>query len=100
MTFRYRAKAAQERPGAFGEGLALQGPPDVRVAGHPVGWGAEDLAYRLANGGFEAPDTEAFPCLGLAYRAAAGGDAPATLNAANEVAVEGITLCHEGFEIK
>jgi 1-deoxy-D-xylulose-5-phosphate reductoisomerase len=37
---------------------------------------------------FEAPDLDAFPCLGLAYRAAAtGGDAPAVLNAANEVAV-------------
>jgi 1-deoxy-D-xylulose-5-phosphate reductoisomerase len=34
------------------------------------------------------PDLDAFPCLGLAYRAGrAGGDAPATLNAANEVAV-------------
>jgi 1-deoxy-D-xylulose-5-phosphate reductoisomerase len=37
---------------------------------------------------FEPPDPEAFPCLGLAYQAGrAGGLAPATLNAANEVAV-------------
>jgi len=37
---------------------------------------------------FEAPDLDAFPCLGLAYRAGrAGGGAPAVLNAANEVAV-------------
>jgi len=37
---------------------------------------------------FEAPDHENFPCLGLAYAAGrAGGDTPATLNAANEVAV-------------
>ena len=43
---------------------------------------------RLGTLTFEVPDLEAFPCLGLAYRAAAaGGDAPATLNAANEVAV-------------
>ena len=43
---------------------------------------------RLGTLTFESPDLEAFPCLGLAYRAAtAGGDAPATLNAANEVAV-------------
>jgi 1-deoxy-D-xylulose-5-phosphate reductoisomerase len=43
---------------------------------------------RLGTLTFETPDLEAFPCLGLAYRAAtAGGDAPATLNAANEVAV-------------
>ena len=37
---------------------------------------------------FEAPDHEAFPCLGLAYEAGrAGGTAPALLNAANEEAV-------------
>ena len=37
---------------------------------------------------FEPPDLEAFPCLGLAYRAGRmGGTAPAWLNAANEVAV-------------
>jgi len=38
---------------------------------------------------FEAPDLDAFPCLGLAYAAGRiGGTAPAWLNAANEVAVE------------
>jgi 1-deoxy-D-xylulose-5-phosphate reductoisomerase len=38
---------------------------------------------------FEAPDLDAFPCLGLAYAAGrAGGLAPAVLNAANEEAVE------------
>jgi 1-deoxy-D-xylulose-5-phosphate reductoisomerase len=37
---------------------------------------------------FEAPDHEAFPCLGLAYEAGRVGEtAPAWLNAANEVAV-------------
>ncbi len=37
---------------------------------------------------FEPPDHEAFPCLGLAYRAGRAGEtAPAVLNAANEVAV-------------
>jgi 1-deoxy-D-xylulose-5-phosphate reductoisomerase len=37
---------------------------------------------------FEAPDGERFPCLGLAYRALAGGGSlPAVLNAANEEAV-------------
>ncbi len=37
---------------------------------------------------FEAPDTERFPCLTLAYQALrAGGTLPAVLNAANEVAV-------------
>ena len=37
---------------------------------------------------FEAPDTEAFPCLALAYRALdAARSLPVVLNAANEVAV-------------
>lgn len=37
---------------------------------------------------FFPPDTEKFPCLQLAYDALAGGDGlPATLNAANEIAV-------------
>jgi 1-deoxy-D-xylulose-5-phosphate reductoisomerase len=37
---------------------------------------------------FERPDTVKFPCLRLAYEAlAAGGTAPATLSAANEIAV-------------
>jgi 1-deoxy-D-xylulose-5-phosphate reductoisomerase len=38
---------------------------------------------------FEAPDTERFPCLALAYRALReGGTLPAALNAANEEAVQ------------
>jgi len=38
---------------------------------------------------FQPPDTERFPCLGLAYRALEQGGAwPIVLNAANEVAVE------------
>jgi 1-deoxy-D-xylulose-5-phosphate reductoisomerase len=38
---------------------------------------------------FEAPDLEAFPCLGLAYEAGRAGEtAPAWLNAANEAVVE------------
>ena len=37
---------------------------------------------------FEAPDTEAFPCLRLAYRALeAERSLPVVLNAANEIAV-------------
>ena len=42
---------------------------------------------------FQSPDTGKFPCLRLAYQAlAAGGTAPAVLNAANESAVEAF-LC-------
>ena len=47
---------------------------------------------------FEAPDREAFPCLGLAYSALeAGGTAPAILNAANEVAVSAFLQGRVGF---
>jgi 1-deoxy-D-xylulose-5-phosphate reductoisomerase len=46
-----------------------------------------DLA-QMSTLHFDAPDTERFPCLALAYRALrAGGTMPAALNAANEVAV-------------
>ena len=63
-------------------GYALAAPGRVPQAVGVIDWA------RLGTLSFEAPDVETFPCLGLAYRAAqAGGDAPATLNAANEVAV-------------
>jgi 1-deoxy-D-xylulose-5-phosphate reductoisomerase len=64
-------------------GLALGAPDRL---GQP--FGALDWT-RLGTLTFEAPDLEAFPCLGLAYAAGrAGGGAPAILSAANEVAVE------------
>jgi 1-deoxy-D-xylulose-5-phosphate reductoisomerase len=47
---------------------------------------------------FEEPDHARFPCLGLAYQAlVAGGTMPATLNAANEVAVERFLARDVGF---
>jgi 1-deoxy-D-xylulose-5-phosphate reductoisomerase len=47
---------------------------------------------------FHPPDHERFPAIGLAYRALAmGGTAPATLNAANEVAVEAFLHDRIGF---
>ena len=47
---------------------------------------------------FEAPDTERFPCLALAYEALErGGAAPAVLNAANEVAVSAFLDHRAGF---
>ena len=79
-----------------GSTLAQMGLPDMRTTlAVGLGWpqriesgvGGLDL---LTQGrlDFEAPDTDAFPCLGLAWQAmAAGGTAPAILNAANEVAV-------------
>jgi 1-deoxy-D-xylulose-5-phosphate reductoisomerase len=79
-----------------GSTLAQLGQPDMRTA-LAVGMAWPD---RIASGvagldllahgrlDFEAPDLDAFPSLRLAYAAlAAGGTAPATLNAANEVAV-------------
>jgi 1-deoxy-D-xylulose-5-phosphate reductoisomerase len=80
-----------------GATVAQLSQPDMRL---PIGlalgapdrldqpFGALDWA-RLGTLTFETPDLEAFPCLGLAYAAGrAGGGAPATLSAANEVAVE------------
>jgi len=79
-----------------GATMAQLSLPDMRL---PIGYA---LAYpdRLATAfgaidwtslgrlDFEPPDLDAFPCLALAYEAGRqGGDAPATLNAANEVAV-------------
>jgi len=80
-----------------GSTLAQLGLPDMRTAlAVGLGWperiesGVAGLDL-LAQGGrleFEPPDTDAFPCLRLAYAAlAAGGAAPAILNAANEEAV-------------
>ncbi len=47
---------------------------------------------------FFPPDTEKFPCLQLAYDALAGGEGlPATLNAANEVAVHAFLNKHIAF---
>ena len=79
-----------------GSVLAQLGSPDMRT---PI---AQALAWpeRLPSGvqfldllqvarlDFEAPDPARFPCLGLAIEAArVGGDMPAVLSAANEVAV-------------
>jgi 1-deoxy-D-xylulose-5-phosphate reductoisomerase len=76
--------------------IAQMSNPDMRVPiAHALGFpdriesGARplDLAA-VKNLSFESPDPARFPCLQLAYAAlAGGGTAPATLNAANEVAV-------------
>lgn len=77
--------------------LAQLGHPDMRTAlacalGHPERIDSGVPILNLAATGrldFQAPDTDAFPCLELAYRALrAGGSAAVALNAANEVAVE------------
>ena len=79
-----------------GSMLAQLGNPDMRTPiAHALGWperiasGVESLdIVRAGRLDFEAPDLDRFPCLKLAREAAeAGGTAPATLNAANEIAV-------------
>ncbi len=58
----------------------------------PARWAGEMPEFDPVGAGpleFEKPDMEGFPCLGLAFAAlAAGGAAPAALNAANEIAVQ------------
>jgi len=93
---------------ADGSVIAELGNPDMRT---PI---AHALAYprRIAAGvapldlcaiaglHFECPDLARFPCLALAYRALrAGGTASATLNAANEVAVEAFLAGRIGFTV-
>ncbi|HEX7112588.1 MAG TPA: 1-deoxy-D-xylulose-5-phosphate reductoisomerase [Mizugakiibacter sp.] len=80
-----------------GSVLAELGHPDMRTAlACALAWPDRieagvaplDLAAR-AQLAFERPDTDTFRCLALAYEALRiGDDAPALLNAANEVAVE------------
>jgi 1-deoxy-D-xylulose-5-phosphate reductoisomerase len=80
-----------------GSVLAQLGNPDMRTAiAHALAWPERvesgvpslDLAA-CAPLQFEQPDLATFRCLALAFQALrAGGDAPAILNAANEVAVE------------
>jgi 1-deoxy-D-xylulose-5-phosphate reductoisomerase len=79
-----------------GSVLAQLGSPDMRTPiAHALAWperigsGVQFLdLLRVARLDFEAPDIVRFPCLALALDAArAGGEMPAVLNAANEVAV-------------
>jgi 1-deoxy-D-xylulose-5-phosphate reductoisomerase len=76
--------------------IAQLGVPDMRI---PIGYALSYperlplelprlLPHRMDGWVFEPPDGKRFPALSLAYDAAkTGGTAPATLNAANEVAV-------------
>jgi 1-deoxy-D-xylulose-5-phosphate reductoisomerase len=78
-----------------GSFLAQLGQPDMRTAiAHALAWperieaGVARLDPRMLALDFESPDEETFRCLALAHQAMhAGGDAPALLNAANEIAV-------------
>lgn len=80
-----------------GSVLAEMGHPDMRTPiAHALAWPYDRIdsgvapldLYRIGHLDFERPDRERFPALDLAaHAAAAGGTAPAVLNAANEIAV-------------
>jgi len=81
-----------------GSVLAQLGNPDMRTPiAHALSWpkrqqsGVSALDFMLNNQlSFEAPCYKKFPCLRLAYEVLIEkGSAPAILNAANEVAVDG-----------
>ncbi|KRG69038.1 1-deoxy-D-xylulose-5-phosphate reductoisomerase [Pseudoxanthomonas dokdonensis] len=89
-----------------GSTLAQMGLPDMRTSlAVGLGWpqridsgvaGLDLLQHGRLE--FEAPDTDAFPCLRLAWSALeSGGTAPAVLNAANEIAVSAFLQGKIGF---
>jgi 1-deoxy-D-xylulose-5-phosphate reductoisomerase len=90
-----------------GSVLAQMGTPDMRTPiAHALAWpqrieaGVRRLNLAEMNDlSFREPDLQRFPCLALAFAAMrSGGSAPATLNAANEVAVEWFLEGRIGFD--
>jgi 1-deoxy-D-xylulose-5-phosphate reductoisomerase len=89
-----------------GSVLAQLGAPDMRVPiAYTLAW-PERMAtpcqrldlVAIGTLGFEAPDLDRFPALGLARAAlAAGGAKPAILNAANEIGVASFLESRIGF---
>lgn len=91
---------------ADGSVIAQLGNPDMRTPiAHAMAYperiesGVPSLdMFRIGRLDFEAPDLDRFPCLGLAFEALRSGEsAPATLNAANEVAVDAFLSGQLGF---
>lgn len=89
-----------------GSVLAQLGNPDMRTPiAHALSWpdrmtsGVDDLdLIELGRLNFESPDSVNFPCLRIALEAARVGlDAPAVLNAANEIAVQAFLDRRIGF---
>ena len=89
-----------------GSVLAQLGNPDMRTPiAHALSWpdrmtsGVADLdLIELGRLNFESPDPVNFPCLRIALEAARVGlDAPAVLNAANEIAVQAFLDRRIGF---
>ena len=89
-----------------GSVLAQLGAPDMRTPiAYALGWPARmetpverlDLA-EIGSLDFEAPDTDKFPALRLAREALIkGGNAPTSLNAANEIGVAAFLNGRIGF---
>ncbi len=91
-----------------GSVLAQMGTPDMRTPiAHALAWperieaGVDRLNLaEMNNLSFREPDLERFPCLGLAFEAMRRGDsATATLNAANEIAVESFLGGRISFDV-
>ena len=91
---------------ADGSVIAQLGNPDMRTPiAHALAWperidsGVAELdLFDIARLDFTRPDLESFPCLSLASDAArAGMDAPAVLNASNEIAVQAFLDRRIGF---
>jgi 1-deoxy-D-xylulose-5-phosphate reductoisomerase len=89
-----------------GSVIAQLGVTDMRLPiqyafSYPERWSAPLPSLDLVRAGrleFHVPDTEAFPCLRLAYRALeAERSLPVVLNAANEVAVASFLDSRIGF---
>lgn len=89
-----------------GSVIAQLGVTDMRLPiqyafSYPERWGGSLPSLDLARAGrleFEPPDTERFPCLGLAFRALRGPEGLSiVLNAANEVAVSAFLAGRLGF---
>ena len=89
-----------------GSVIAQLGNPDMRTPiAHALAWpdridsGVKNLdLFDISRLDFEKPNFNDFPCLGLACEAARIGlDAPATLNAANEIAVQAFLDKRIGF---
>jgi 1-deoxy-D-xylulose-5-phosphate reductoisomerase len=86
--------------------IAQLGVTDMRLPiqyafSYPERWAAPLPSLDLVRAGrldFDRPDAEAFPCLGLAYRALeAARGLPVVLNAANEIAVARFLAGRLGF---
>lgn len=91
---------------ADGSVLAQLSSPDMRTPiANGLAWPERIAAgvppldlFAIGSFHFERPDVERFPCLRLAAEAyEAGGTAPATMNAANEVAVAAFLAGNLGF---